>query len=503
MTPPGFPMSAGFPTFPDSWATLGLPADDVSTALTYPIAPGDTVAQVANAVNIPQWSLIMFGAELCQISLIVGNTITFGTAQHPASIEGRGLAGTTVAAHNVGVIGYLNVNAWYQWALASAIFAIEKYLTGLGRFPLSFAGQDLTGQVFTAPDETIGSALGTGALSVPSFKYELADYHNCILQGCIFTGRFAGANFKNTKLMGAMLVGVFVGCDFTNADMTGATLAGNFLGCTFKNTQMTGMIGHSMAQIEGSPGWGFNDVGPNFSGSYFVDGDMQDCILPDSDFRGATFLNTLLSGGQLQRSNFAGVTFQNCVMDNADFTGSLDGSTLPAGISGTGDTILTSCVFINSILAGVLFTNALMQNCYFRASSAHMAIFNGADLSGSVMNMNAPPDPLNFVGSNVTGVQFKERGPNPVLVAVIGADYTIGIGDIGRHLIFMGAGPWTMTLGVPPSSTWQVSVFNGSALAVTLDAGALMIDGVPGVITIAPATGLWLFTDGVNYFTQR
>jgi hypothetical protein len=122
---PFFAQTSPFPTSLDTNATLGVPADSVSSALTSPQLIGDTTAQVANATRIPQWSLVTYGAELEQVCLKSGNTLTFGTPTACPSIAGRGLSGTTIAAHNTGVIGYLNINGYYHQATSSAIMAVE------------------------------------------------------------------------------------------------------------------------------------------------------------------------------------------------------------------------------------------------------------------------------------------------------------------------------------------------------------------------------------------
>lgn len=149
-----FAQTSPYPGFPDTAATLGVPADNVSSALTAQILLGDTTAQVANAVNIPRWSLITFGGELAQVCLVTGNVLTFGTPTVCPSIAGRGLSGTTVAPHALGVIGFLNMNAWYHLAQSSAIIAVETALTALAApvvgHPLAFPiGEAVSGAALT------------------------------------------------------------------------------------------------------------------------------------------------------------------------------------------------------------------------------------------------------------------------------------------------------------------------------------------------------------------
>jgi hypothetical protein len=123
-----------FPASLDSDGTLGVPADQVSSALTAAMTTTSTTATVANAVNIPVWSLITFGSELMQVCQKSGNVLTFGVAATCPSLTGRGLSGTTIAAHKTGVIGYLNTNSWYHVAQSSAIKAIENSLLGVKGF---------------------------------------------------------------------------------------------------------------------------------------------------------------------------------------------------------------------------------------------------------------------------------------------------------------------------------------------------------------------------------
>jgi hypothetical protein len=124
-------QTSPFPAALDTDATLGVPADKVQSALTVPMTTTSTTATVANAAPIPVWSLITFGSELVQVCQKSGNVLTLGTTTACPSLAGRGLSGTTIAAHKTGVIGYLNTNSWYHVAQSSAIEAIETAMPRL------------------------------------------------------------------------------------------------------------------------------------------------------------------------------------------------------------------------------------------------------------------------------------------------------------------------------------------------------------------------------------
>jgi hypothetical protein len=164
-----FAQTSPFPLTLDTNGTLGVPADNVSSALTSPMLIGDTTAQVANATNIPQWALVTFGAELAQVCSKSGNTLTFGTATVCPSIAGRGLSSTTVAAHNTGVIGYLNVNGYYHRATTAAILNIESKLhTDL----VSVRDYGAKGDGVTDDATAINAALATGvSVALPAGTY--------------------------------------------------------------------------------------------------------------------------------------------------------------------------------------------------------------------------------------------------------------------------------------------------------------------------------------------
>ena len=181
-----FAQVSPFPGSNDTNATLGVGADNVSSALTSAMLIGDTVAHVANEVNIPQWSLITWGtgtgAELDQVCLVSGNTLTFGTRTACPSILGRGLSGTTVAPHNIGVTGSLNSNAWYQQAAASAIVAIENTYTGPnGAADVGFT--NAAGQTTTVAAALLGAA--PLPLSAPTYFQHL---RNCVARVNASTG---------------------------------------------------------------------------------------------------------------------------------------------------------------------------------------------------------------------------------------------------------------------------------------------------------------------------
>lgn len=184
-----FAQSSTFPAAVDTSATLGAPADNVSSALTSPMLIGDTVAQVANATNIPQWAIITFGSELMQVCSKSGNTLTFGTPTVCPSISGRGLSGTSVAAHNTGVVGYLNINAYYHKAVSSAVLAIESNLI-LDYYNVKMAGAKGDGVTNDAAAINTALASGHNRIFAPCGTYVLGTTQITIP---------AGVSFENPK----------------------------------------------------------------------------------------------------------------------------------------------------------------------------------------------------------------------------------------------------------------------------------------------------------------
>jgi hypothetical protein len=86
------------------------------------------------------------------------------------------------------------------------------------------------------------------------------------------------------------------------------------------------------------------------------------------------------------------------------------------------------------------------------------------------------------------------------------ANYSAVSEDNGRIISFSSASPATaMTLtlpAAPPSTTWCVFVQNASIDQLTVNPNGLDIDGSASSLTLPPASGLYISTDGRNYFTS-
>lgn len=84
------------------------------------------------------------------------------------------------------------------------------------------------------------------------------------------------------------------------------------------------------------------------------------------------------------------------------------------------------------------------------------------------------------------------------------ASYAAISGDNSKLISFNSATAVTLTLPAsPPSQTWYIAVENTGAGALTIDPGSLHIDGVTGTIALAQNQGIWIFTNGTNYYTER
>ena len=84
------------------------------------------------------------------------------------------------------------------------------------------------------------------------------------------------------------------------------------------------------------------------------------------------------------------------------------------------------------------------------------------------------------------------------------AAYVAGPGDEGTLLSFNAASAVTLTLpGTPPDSGWWVLVQNLSSNTLTINPNGLLIDTGSGSLTLAQFSGMLIFTDGTNYFTEH
>lgn len=83
------------------------------------------------------------------------------------------------------------------------------------------------------------------------------------------------------------------------------------------------------------------------------------------------------------------------------------------------------------------------------------------------------------------------------------SNYPIVSGDAGKIVVMNGTS-LTATLPNPaPSSTFAVFVANISSTNVTISRNSLLIDGAASNLTLLPSQGVYISTDGTNYFTER
>jgi len=84
------------------------------------------------------------------------------------------------------------------------------------------------------------------------------------------------------------------------------------------------------------------------------------------------------------------------------------------------------------------------------------------------------------------------------------ADYLAKSSDSGMLISMNVPGGGTLTLPpVPPFNKWWIAVANVNASNATINPNGLDIDGSPVNITLSQAAGLFIYTDGVNYFSSR
>jgi hypothetical protein len=82
-------------------------------------------------------------------------------------------------------------------------------------------------------------------------------------------------------------------------------------------------------------------------------------------------------------------------------------------------------------------------------------------------------------------------------------NYSTSSSDNGKTIVMNGAS-LTLTLpNPPPSGTWNISVDNLNASGLVINRNGLLIDGAAANFTLGQNQGIYLATDGTNYFTQR
>lgn len=84
------------------------------------------------------------------------------------------------------------------------------------------------------------------------------------------------------------------------------------------------------------------------------------------------------------------------------------------------------------------------------------------------------------------------------------ADYAAVRDDNSKILTFASASPVTLTLpATPPGDTWNVFVQNTGAGAVTVDPNGRNLDGSGSSVALSTGEGVYISTDGTDYFTER
>jgi hypothetical protein len=103
--------------------------------------------------------------------------------------------------------------------------------------------------------------------------------------------------------------------------------------------------------------------------------------------------------------------------------------------------------------------------------------------------------------------RFTFSTPNTGGAVVHTGNYTAVAADSGTLLSFSDSSPvsaHTLTLpSTPPFAKWRVSVQNTGTAVLTVNRNGLLIDTVAANLTLNQASGVEIFTDGTNYFTER
>lgn len=82
--------------------------------------------------------------------------------------------------------------------------------------------------------------------------------------------------------------------------------------------------------------------------------------------------------------------------------------------------------------------------------------------------------------------------------------YTLLAADAGKIVVYNGSGAGTFTLpATPPTSVWNVFVANISSQLLTLNPNSLTLDGSASNLQIPPLSGIYISTNGTNYFSVR
>jgi hypothetical protein len=83
-------------------------------------------------------------------------------------------------------------------------------------------------------------------------------------------------------------------------------------------------------------------------------------------------------------------------------------------------------------------------------------------------------------------------------------NYALASGDAGKIVVMKGTGLTATLLNPPPSATWIVLIANNSTTQnLTVSRNGLTIDDVAADLVLPPMSGVYIATDGTNYYTER
>lgn len=129
---------------------------------------------------------------------------------------------------------------------------------------------------------------------------------------------------------------------------------------------------------------------------------------------------------------------------------------------------------------------------------------NGTDTTDqTILNLTAGP-----------GVTIADEGDGEILFTATaggvnvqtGSSYTATAADSGKLIVFTYAGVIEFTLPTPPSAQWNIFVqsIGAGATLVFNGPGGVMLDGlVPNDTELAQLVGIYITTDGTNYFSSQ
>ena len=403
----------------------------------------------------------------------------------------KGVAGAGHYRYTVTVINVNQIGSWIDFwegltgggsgAASGAVFpgGGEQGVTA-NVFPLDFTGRTISGTAFTADVK---------------FTYDLASFSNCTAHNCTFTGgHFNGATFTNADLTGSTLSGDFRNCDFSGSNLTNCTLSGDFQSCNFssaivENCTMSNsnFMASDFSYLTSAVAKGIQATASDFSGcNWNTAGGLSLGTLNACVFTAGYFLDAILDGATITASDFSGVQFLNTSANATNFTGSPH----------TGaPTSFVGCSFTNFDCQGTDFTGCnLAGTTWYQSGSAggSAATFAGC----------------NFTGANFCDLLTGNTGTETPVLAK-SSNFTCLPWDTNKIIVVSEGSPATsVTITLPAtatiSDTWSIQLQNVGLGNFTLaPASGKTIDGSGASLSVPPGSGLQIFTDGTNFFSQR